>query len=191
MSSPPSLLPAAALLAVAALYATLRYVVLGDVPASDLPLFVANKAIAVGAGALLALAAVQARRGSQPLGDVPHLRTASALALLHVFLTLPLLRPPYDAKLLTEGGRYSWAGGLALLSGAIAAALLRPARHAPRAAIALFVALLVHAAALGWGSWWTPARWPGGLLPLTAIAAAIALVALVASVRHALQRRRG
>jgi hypothetical protein len=192
---PPSPLVPAAALALAALYAALRYVVFGDVPASDLPLFVANKAIAVASAALLALAAVQARRRSQPLGDVPHLRSATALAFLHVFATLALLRAPYDAKLLDATGRYSWAGSLALLAGAITAALLRPARHAPRAALALCVALIVHTAALGGASWWSPSGWPGGLPPLTLLSALIGLLALAALLaarrRQDGQRRRG
>jgi DMSO/TMAO reductase YedYZ heme-binding membrane subunit len=185
-------------------YAVARYVVLGTVPAAQLPLFVANKALAVAAVALIAgclsigplvrtrLLDARWMRERKPLGLY-----GFAFGAVHAVLTVAMLSPAIYGKLYDTAGRFTFAGGLAITTGALmAVALAVPAvtslsgvrkamtpaawRSAQRFAVPALGAALVHLIALGWKSWTTPATWPNGLPPLTLFAAGIIAFAIFA-----------
>jgi hypothetical protein len=197
---------AGTVLAVSFAYAVLRYVLLKDTPPDQLPLFVANKAVAVTAAVLVAAAtgarSPQARRSFGFAG--------LAFAGLHLLLTVPLLSPAYYSQLFgappggaPPGGAPRWnlAGGLALLTGAAALTGLtllawpsaELARFKRAAAPAILAVVAAHAVALGSRSWWRPAEWPGGLPPmsLAAVVAGAAALALARSRRGGVERSGG
>lgn len=180
---------AGALLGVAVAYATLRYNLFKGVPWSDWPGYVANKALAVAGVWLLAWAAWRKLNGAGST-RVP-MAWAGCLIVSHALVSFGLFNPTYFSKFFAEG-RVNGVGGLALLTGAGAVALLElGARGAPdwsrrawlRSLAVLLVFSVLHTSLPGLGGWFAPATWPGRLPPLTLLASAPALLAVVALAR--------
>jgi DMSO/TMAO reductase YedYZ heme-binding membrane subunit len=174
-------------------YAIVRYVVVGTVAPSQLPVFILNKALAVASLVLVALALA--------IGPLVRLRAIKAawmkhrkelglhgfvLGMLHAVLTIATLSPASYGKLYSAGA-LTLNGGIAVLAGVLTAfALIVPAitsatlvrqsmsadtwRRAQRLGIVALAIGVGHVAVLGWRSWLAPGTWPGGLPPLTAIA---------------------
>jgi hypothetical protein len=163
-------------------YATLRYVVFGDVTAAHLPAFVTNKALALAAAVALFPAALARHRGDG-LGARGWEWLAGAGALLHVLLSLAQLAPAVYPPLFADG-RLNLTGELVVLSGVLAAWLawqMRGSTGGPgaRLHVPLLLALLVHAVARGLSGWLAPGSWPGGLPPISLLAAVALAAALV------------
>ncbi len=125
--------PAAVLVAGIA-YAIARYVLLGITATAKIPVYVVNKAIAIGAAAGL-FQAGWGRFCDQADSKTFWLRAAGCLALLHVLLTLSIMNRAYYGKFF-DGDRLSLSGELAVLLGILTAggcmAWLRPARFRRR-----------------------------------------------------------
>ena len=159
-------------------YAALRYVGFGDVAAAHLPAFVANKALSLTAVLALVPAALARRRGDG-LGARGWEWLAGAAAALHVLLSLGLMSAATYPPLYAEQ-RLNLAGELVLVSGALAAALawwMRSERGlSAYLYVPLLLALLVHTVSRGLSGWLAPAGWPGGMPPISLLAA-LALVA--------------
>ena len=192
-------------------YAVLRYVVAGDVAPAQLPLFVANKAIAFTGAALLAacLALTPLMSRVPRLGAWGGLRknfglVGFGLSAIHVLMTMVLMNPAYYAKLYDAGGRMTIQGELALLTGILAfAALVLPAMTSvqvirqsiglekwlsiQKLAVLALALTGLHLVALGLPTWLAPASWPAGLPPIT-LAALLVVVATFIT-RRALARR--
>lgn len=184
----------AGLVAVTFAYAILRYVVVKGIPASEIPLFILNKAISWSALILLSVAI-----GSRSLPKRRWAgRAGGALAALHVLLTVPLLSPPYFPNLFAGPEPKTWSamGQVVLLTGALGVTGLaivawpsRPSRGSGRwvhrlPPLIVAVAAL-HCVALGWTSSWNPTRWPGGLPAISLLAFAGAAVGLATWIRRA------
>ncbi|MCW2393553.1 hypothetical protein [Sphingobium sp. B11D3A] len=166
---------AAALLGFALGYATLRYNVLKGVPWADWPAYTVNKALAVGSLILMVAAVFRLRQPAR--SGTPFLIWAGALALTHSLLSFPLLNPIYYPRLF-ESGKLTGIAGLSLTLGALLMAGLElGARRAGVWSYGLRVRALtliafgtgVHAALPAVSTWFEPAKWPGGLPPLTLI----------------------
>lgn len=170
---------AAGVLAASLAYAVLRYNVFGTVAWEQLPLFVANKAIAVTGLVLLGLSRLVAdRERRKDLGLV-----GLAFTLVHVLLSFVIIAPMYLPKQFTQAGTLRWGAETSLLAGAIATVLLlslayatlqKPIeRHAhatsllPGIARVMLLLVAVHAAALGYTVWLDVAGWPGAMPPIT------------------------
>ncbi len=182
---------AAIILVASIAYAMVRYIGFGGVPLSEAPLFIANKGISLAALALLVL--------SRTVGDGLQRRAwghqGLALAGLHVVVSGILLTPAYFPKFFAEDQRLSASAATAMLLGAIALILLawlfvasqtqppttQPARRSLRRFAGRGVLLLTagHVALMGWGNWFVPSAWPGGLPPITLIAFLLAVVGLL------------
>jgi DMSO/TMAO reductase YedYZ heme-binding membrane subunit len=191
----------AAVLAAALAYAIIRYIVFGTVPVSQLPLVIANKAIAVASlvlisaclaiGPLVRLRVLDRRR----IAARKHIGLQGfVLGAVHSVLTLAMLSPSINGKLYA-GGRFTFEGGLVILFGVLTlAALIVPAitsldvirramagsawRDAQRYGVIALALAFAHVAVLGWRTWPTYHTWPGGLPPLTALACTVAAASL-------------
>lgn len=175
----------AGIVGVSLAYATLRYNVFKDVPWSQWPAWVTNKAAALAALLLLLAALLRAGRDG---GHGRLLAAASVLAMVHIALSLALLGPAAYPGLFANG-LPTMAASLSLLLGVVAAVaaprVSRPEvpgtpprlRPAPVGILALVVGL--HAGLLGFQGWATPGKWPGGMPPITLISFAAGLLAVI------------
>lgn len=174
-------------IAASVLYATLRYNVFKVVAWTDWPVYILNKALALSALLLLVAWVLQARRdpavSREDLWDV-----AWRLALIHVSLSLALYGAAYFPAFFVDG-RLTWQAGVSLLAGAIAAggagAIRAPQGHPAPVRVVGWLTLLVgvHAGVIGYGSWFTPASWPGHLFPITLVSFVAGIAGAVASLR--------
>lgn len=180
-------------LAASTAYATLRYNVFKGVAWSDWPHYTVNKSLALASLVLLAWAVLRLAAG--------HRRTirmlmafASGLAVTHSLVSLALLEPQYYEAFYATG-RLTLAAGVSLTLASAAVALLQwgkgtRADEAPRKAIFALAAIAfisgLHAALPSIPNWLAPARWPGGMPPITLISFLTGLLALLAAARWAL-----
>jgi hypothetical protein len=182
------------LLALAAVYATVRYNLFKGVPWSDWPGYIADKVLAVAGLLLLALAGWRKFRRQASIAVL--MAWAGVLIIGHGVLALGLFPEGYFSRFISNG-HATVAGGVSLLTGGLAIGLLEIG--ARRAAawgsneVAAFLAGLmifsaVHAAAPGVSGWIDPRTWPGGLPPLTMLASVPAL--LVSGLLVTRKRRR-
>jgi hypothetical protein len=175
-----------AIIAAAIAYATLRYNVFKGVPWGDWPVFVLNKAIALSSLVLLAAWILRHRRATD-ISEPALLAAASRLMLAHAALSLIVLSPAYFPAFFMEG-RLTWQAGAALAMGVAAAVGLpvvsRPGRaHRSRLRGIGLIAFAAgsHAALFGYSTWFTPAAWPGYLLPITMISSGAGLIGFLAT----------
>jgi DMSO/TMAO reductase YedYZ heme-binding membrane subunit len=193
-------------------YAIVRYVIVGPVAPSQVPVFIVNKALAVTAIVLVALALAVGPLVRMRVVDAGWMTARKAfgvhgfaIAALHTVLTIATLTPVRYIKLHDANGLLTLEGGLVVLGGVLAIALLiLPAitsasiirksmsadawQRAQRLGLAALAIGFLHVAVLGWRSWLVPHTWPGGLPPLTSIAVA-ACMATFAIRAAALARR--
>lgn len=185
------------------IYAGVRYHIVQDVPWSQAPLFILNKAISLGGLAFLAL--------SYLVGKISPLRwddrriqlivikfcglVGFSLIAAHVFMSLALLDPAYYAKFY-DGLRFNLTGELSLSLGVFAVWCFampvisslpymydelgadRWLRAQRTGYIGLFLAA-GHVLVMGVSGWMKPGDWPAGLPPITVLAFVIAVVPLI------------
>lgn len=162
-------------------YAVLRYVVLGPVPAEDIPLFVVNKAVSLAAVTLFALSWM-------PSTAAPYARLygrcGTWLVFAHCLLSLLLFSVRAFETFLDPSGRLRLNVQFAMLVGifgvlALAWQHLHPSDRGVKLARGLVLGTAVaHVAFLGSRGWFTPDEWHGGLPPMTLLAASLGLLAL-------------
>lgn len=119
------------LFAGSAAYAAIRYVVFQPDHLHHVPLFIANKAISMGAAFSFAIAFWHQRgtRRSEPGGEVPcrsdaWLRAGVVGSLIHILMSVNLLRPGYFEEFFQSDQRMTGSGELIVALGAFAAGLL-------------------------------------------------------------------
>ena len=170
-------------------YAALRYNVFKGVDWSQLPLYVLNKSIAWSSILLFALAARHAVKFSGELASNPRFVEGSALAGLHVLISLMLLAPANYPDFFDASARFKLTAGIAMLCGVLGALSAGAAKRATGFAILLPIAVFGHTTLLGAANWLTPAKWPGYMIPITLLSAVAALttagLAMVCATRRA------
>ena len=172
-------------------YATLRYVVLGPVPWQQLPLYVANKALAL-AGLVLVVAAQRNRSTElrRRLGC-----WGAGLLAGHGMASFALLRPVYFSGWFTDRGQFTLQAGVSLLCGTLGLVLIgylvlasiqKELRGGePSGSLLLGGGTLVlgltalHLFNMGFSGWLTPTRWHGGLPPITLLGFLLAIGTLL------------
>lgn len=162
-------------------YAVLRYAVWGGVAPSQIPAYLANKAVAMAAvGALLGYVVALAKSDDDARQGWG--RLAADSIMVHLLLSFPLLNSTYFAKLFGENQLLSTPGSAFLLSGALASVYIftirtpyRPRRWKTAAGL---LCIGLHTALLGFSGWFTPAQWHGGLPPISLLSFLAATTAL-------------
>jgi len=195
---------ATVLFALALIYSVFRYNIVKGVSWIDLPLYVNNKAVALGAVIFIAIAIV--------LGPIciwwpkkatklyPFRKTFGLLgfgfAVVHSFISLLIFNPHYYPKFFDVGRSLNLVGELSMLFGvlglfvfSIVAITSLPSiknsvsyekwKTAQRLGYIAFVFVLLHVFVMGFQGWLTPGHWPGGLVPVSLIAFSVILVALL------------
>lgn len=168
-------------------YALLRYVVLGPVPASEIPLFILNKSLSFAAIVLFAASWFVPRAYGRVFGVV-----GTWLAFTHAVVSVGLLLAGGFDGLRVDGGGLSWRGwgvvGLGVLGvvGLIWQRQVMGRRVVRAVRIGVVAIAVVHVTVLGWAGWWAPEAWYGGMVPITLVAAGVG----VFGVGRGLLRRR-
>lgn len=186
----------AAILAVTLAYSTFRYHVFGVSPWDWFPLWTTNKALSWTAAALLASAYLVAdKTDARRYGLL-----GFALMAWHCLVSFFLLGPKFYAKLYSGDSLTAAAFSSMVLGAAGALAFCCPA-WASRAGVqqsldlnrwftlqrmgylGLFLTA-AHCFLIGLPGWLTPAKWPGGLPPITLMGFLTALLPLLRLVRR-------
>ena len=180
--------------ALCATYALMRYVLFGNVPAAQIPLYISDKAVSMSGALLLALTYSLGgfnRVSGGALERFMPLRKQLGLAgfslsALHAAMALTIFSPAYFSKFFLDSGRMTFTGELAFLLGVLTLFnLVIPAltslplmeRFLGRVAwersqkFGFYGLLLLagHVFVMGFGGWVTPEKWQGSLPPITLI----------------------
>lgn len=177
-------------------YAIIRYNIVRSVSFDNLPLFIANKAVALSATILIGLSFLLG-----PLARffkdqfAPHLYLRKHLgvigftvASLHAVMSLVLFDPSYYPRLYSEGGKLNLSGESSMLFGilsflifaAISITSLPPVeKHmhpdqwklVQRLGYLAYVFVLAHVAIMGYGGWFRIESWQYGLASISLISA--------------------
>ena len=186
-------------------YAILRYHLAGNVPWSDFPLFILNKATSLAAVILVACSYLVGRvlrwHNHDPVMRLVVVKFCGLagffLAGMHVFFSLCLLRPAYFAKYFEADGRLNAVGEVGMAVGVVALFLLMsPAittlpmmpkaiggirwKRSQRVGYLALALVVAHLVVLGLEGWLRPSGWPAGLPPISSLSCAAALVPLLA-----------
>jgi DMSO/TMAO reductase YedYZ heme-binding membrane subunit len=174
----------AAIIVLATLYAAVRYHVAQPEPWSRFYFWTVNKAISFSAAALLAASysyITHSRRTARALG-----LSGFVLALVHSFLSWPLLGAANYPKLYTGGSLNSVGVGCVISGIAAMVLLLGPAltsffdararlgrerwTRLQRLGYASLALTSFHVFVYGYKGWLTPLMWPAAMPPITLLA---------------------
>ncbi|MBI5798542.1 MAG: ferric reductase-like transmembrane domain-containing protein [Candidatus Yonathbacteria bacterium] len=199
----PKIIITVAILVLVFGYAIIRYNVIKGVSWGELPLFISNKAVALSAVAFIALSYALgsfARFWPKIFSTILPLRKflglfGFGLAAIHLLISLLIFTPAYYPKFFLASGNLSLVGELAMLFGVLAFAVfalvaissipalvqsMDPARwiRVQRLGYLGLVLVFAHVLVMGFEGWISLASWPGGLLPISLIAAIVIAVVL-------------
>lgn len=166
------------------LYTIIRYVVCGPVSLIHVPVYLLNKSVSMASVVLFFLSALQYRKGR--LEDAKFLGMASFhCAGVHILLSLSILSAAYYPKFF-GADKMNLSGEAMLLFGILAAycylfvCKIRKgffSEKAFRFLVGLF--LSGHLVAMGWSGWLTPAKWHGGLPPISLVSFAFVAASVI------------
>ena len=185
-------------------YAVIRYNVIKGVPWTDVPLFISNKAIALGAVVFIAFSfiigpLIKFWPGTftkfQPLRKYFGL-LGFGFASVHSLISLLIFTPQYYPKFFLETGKLNLTGELSMLFGVIGFFIFLGVAisdipsieksmkyehwlEIQRTGYLAFFFVLLHVAVMGFEGWLTPGTWPGKLLPISLISFIIISLALL------------
>ena len=179
-------------------YTVIRYNVIKGTPWVELPLFISNKAISLSAVVFIALSYMLgslARFWPRTFVTALGLRkffglAGFGLAALHGLISLLIFTPNYYPKFFLASGKLNLIGELSMLFGSLAFFVFTIVAASSIPAIAksmefkrwlrvqrlgYFGLILVffHVFIMGFEGWLKPAGWPGGLLPISLVAAIV------------------
>ena len=185
-------------------YAIIRYNIVRNVPFDNLPLFIANKAVALSATILIGLSFLLgplARFFPKAFVSQLYLRKhlgviGFGVAALHAVMSLVLLNPSYYPRFYLEGGKLNLVGESAMLFGilsflifsAIFITSLPPIeRHmhpnqwkvVQRLGYLAYIFVLMHVGIMGYGGWFRVESWQYGLASISLISALFIIFVLL------------
>ncbi len=188
-------------------YAVIRYNVIKGTPWVELPFFVSNKAISLSAVVFIALSyTLGSLARFWPKTFVPALGLRKffgllgfGLAALHGLISLLIFSPVYYPKFFLESGELNLVGELSMLFGVLAfvvfalvaissipavAKSMKPERWlaVQRVGYLGLVLVFFHVFVMGLQGWLKPSGWPGGLLPISLVAAIVIALALLVKI---------
>ncbi len=201
----PKIITTLAILIVVFAYAIIRYNVIKGTAWEQLPLFISNKAISFSAVVFIALSYMLGSLARfWPKTFVPALDLRKffgllgfGLAALHGLISLLIFTPAHYPKFFSISGKLNLIGELSMLFGVLAffvfvvvaltsfpsvAKSMDPGRWlaVQRLGYLGLILIFFHVLTMGFEGWLKPAGWPGGLLPISLVAAiVIALVLLL------------
>lgn len=200
----PKIISTAAILILVFSYAIIRYNIIKGVAWEQLPLFISNKAISLSAVIFIALSyALGSLARFLPKIFVPALNLRKffgllgfGLASIHGLISLLIFTPAHYPKFFSNVGELNLAGELSVLFGVLTFFVFTIVALASIPAIAKsmghqrwlatqrlgylgLILIFFHIFVIGLEGWLKLAGWPGGLPPISLIAAIIIAFALL------------
>lgn len=185
-------------------YAVVRYNIVRSVPFDNIPLFIANKSVALSATVLIGLSFLLGPLARfWPNQFSPHLYLRKHLgvfgfgmAALHSLISLVLLSPAYYPKFFSFGGRLNFIGETSMLFGilaflifaAVSITSLPPLekhmhpdqwKFIQRMGYLAYVFVLAHVAIMGFQGWFKSESWQFGLASISLISALLIIFVLI------------
>lgn len=184
-------------------YAIVRYNIARDVPYDQLPLYIGNKAMAMGTVIIIGL--------SFALGPLAHFWPGTftrftplkksygligfAVAAVHAIMSLILLSPAYYSRLYLASGKLTANGELTMLLGILAfvvfatvaatslpgvASTMQPDqwKRMMRLGYLAYFLVLLHVGIMGWGGWWRASSWQWGLASISLVSCFVIVVVM-------------
>src|SRR3989344_2259783 len=186
-------------------YAVIRYNIIKGVPWTDVPLFISNKAIALGAVVFIALSFIIGPMIKFWPGTFIKFQTLRkyfgllgfGFASIHALISLLIFTPQYYPKFFLETGKLNLTGEISMLFGVVGffiflgvaisdiPSIEKSMKYGhwleiQRTGYLAFFFILLHVSVMGFEGWLTPETWPGKLLPISLIAFIIIALALLA-----------
>ncbi len=185
-------------------YAVIRYHLVKGTPWEDFPLFISNKAISLASLGCIALSYMLGPLARfwasgivpllvlrKPLGSI-----GFGLGALHGLLSLLQFNPATYPKFFAENGAVNLTGELSMIFGVLAFFIFAGVAYSSQSSVAAmlgehqwiriqrlgYLGLLLiffHVLTMGLDGWMQPDTWPGGLLPISLVAAIIAAAAVL------------
>ena len=159
-------------------YSIVRYNVFNNVPWSDLPLYIINKAISFSAIIYVAAYIILEKKDHHEI-SIKIRKLATAFIYIHLTISLVLLTPSYYQKFF-DGTKLNLTGQVSLLGGILALGLLNSVRFTKKLNIKeslsffkkygaeiLLLLIAVHLFVMGFKGWISPGNWPGGMPPIS------------------------
>lgn len=185
-------------------YAIVRYHIFKGVGWEEFPLFISNKAISLSAVVFIAISYVLGSLSRfWPHTFSPTLGTRKlfgllgfSLAALHGLISLIIFSPAHYPKFFLESGKINLVGELSMLFGILSFFIFTIVALASVPVIAKsmdqkhwlaiqrfgylgLVLVFFHVLSMGLEGWLKPEGWPGGLLPISMVAAIVIAVVLL------------
>jgi len=187
-------------------YAIVRYHLAGDVPWKDLPFFILNKGISLAAFVLVtcnfSFGPLNNLGFKIPAGWLDARKalgmTGFLLALVHALISFMLFSPAVYAQFFEPDGTLTLLGGISMLGGIAAFVVLWAynlsfqtqlredktfIRFITSRKFLIWALLLggVHLVFMGYQGWMEPAKWQGGMPPVSLVAISIFVLGYVAN----------
>ena len=169
------------------IYSIVRYNIFSDVPWSDLPLFVMNKAISFSAIIFISIYIILEKKDHHEL-SIKIRKYATNLVFIHLTISLVIFTQIYYPKYF-DGLKLSFLGQLSLLAGIISLGLINSIRHVkkvkPEYSTSLFskygtgillILISLHLLLIGFPGWITPEKWQGCMPPITLLSFIVAVI---------------
>jgi DMSO/TMAO reductase YedYZ heme-binding membrane subunit len=192
------------ILGAAFFYAIIRYNIIKGTPWAHFPLFINNKAISLASVAFIALSYLLGPFARfWPNTIVPVLPSRKFFGLLgfglgavHGLMSLLLFTPANYPKFFLSDGTLNLTGELSMLFGVLAFLIFTAVaitglpgvsqsmttdrwHSVQRMGYAGLLLILFHVVSMGLEGWLKPSTWPGGMLPVSLVAAIIVGIALL------------
>lgn len=188
-------------------YAIIRYNIIRGTPWIELPFFISNKAIALSAVAFIAISyALGSLARFWPKIFVPALGMRKffglagfGLSAVHALISVLIFTPAYYSKFFLSSGKLNLVGSLSMLFGILSfftfacvaissiPGIIKPTEQEKWFAIQRLgylglMLIFFHVLAMGLEGWLSPNGWPGGLLPISLVAAILIILTLLAKI---------
>jgi len=185
-------------------YSIIRYNIVRNVPFENIPLFIANKAVALTATILIGLSFLLgplSRFWPKMFTHHLYLRkylgiSGFAIAALHALMSLLLFSPAYYPKFFLPSGKMNLIGESSMLFGILAFLIFlaisltslpqiekllnsQQWKSIQRLGYLAYVLVLFHVVIMGWAGWWKPESWKFGLASISLISALIIIFVLL------------
>ena len=160
-------------------YSIVRYNVFGNMPLSDIPLFIANKAIAFSMIIILMIAFVKYNSKNKD-ECVLYIDVFKIFSVIHVLITISLLSQNYYPKLFSDN-KLTLFGSLAILAGILSFTYMINKKFIIKL-ILLYSLVAVHVLFLGVKGWFAVEKWNGMMPPITLICFILIILLFILSV---------